>query len=91
MPAPKAISLEGAPAASGATLGDASVGDAAQEVELSSALREETTIGGEAAGDRLRRLFAERRERGMGMVRDKFNDGGAISAGLWALVFIGAS
>ena len=69
-----------APAASGATLGDASVGAAAQEVELSSALREETTIGGEAAGDRLRRLFAERRERGMGMVRDKFNDGGAISA-----------
>ena len=56
-----------APAASGATLGDASVGAAAQEVELSSALREETTIGGEAAGDRLRRLFAERRERGMGL------------------------
>lgn len=44
---------------------------------IASALTEETAThaGGESAGERLRRLFAERRERGMGMVRDKFNEG----------------
>ena len=48
-----------------------------REEELSSALRDSGTVNerGESAGDRLRRLFAERRARGLGLVRDKFNDG----------------
>ncbi len=57
-------------------------GDATREEELSSALRDSGAVNerGESAGDRLRRLFAERRARGLGLVRDKFNDGGAAAA-----------
>jgi hypothetical protein len=32
---------------------------------------------GEAAGERLKRLFAERRARGLASVKSKFNDGAA--------------
>ena len=46
------------------------------ERRVQDQLNEQTIMkhSGEAAGERLRRLFAERRQRGLGMVRDRFND-----------------
>jgi len=45
-----------------------------KNIEAQLSERHSVSPGGESAGERLRRLFAERRAKGMGLVRDKFND-----------------
>ena len=75
----EAVALERFLVAQSKLFASSSVVGTADEL-IETALREETSTkdGGESAGERLKRLFKERRERGMGMVRDRFNDGGAV-------------